>query len=118
MPAPVIRGTSVSFGIDNAQTGMVATNISANASSNKVEAKNIEGGTAAVDYTGKKVEYTVEGFVTATNTPTVGGTYTISNLAGFTGQSGGYYVEEVTLTASSEDFGKIRYRVVQRDGVS
>lgn len=118
MPAPTIRGTSVCFGIATAQAGMVATNISANATSNKVEAKNIQGGTAAVVYAGKKVEYTIEGFVTATNTPTQGGTYTVSNLAGFTGQAGGYYVEEVTFTASSEDFSKIRYRVVQRDGIT
>ena len=119
MSAPTIRGSAVSFGIGSSETSMVATNISANATSNKVEAKNIQGGTDAVAYTGKKVEYTIEGFVTATNSATQGASYgTPNNLAGFTGQAGGYYVEEVTFTASSEDFSKIRYRVVQRDGIS
>ncbi|NBW10682.1 MAG: hypothetical protein EBR82_21920 [Caulobacteraceae bacterium] len=118
MPAPVIKGSSVSFGIANAESTMVATNISANGTSNKVEAKNIQGGTAAVAYTGKKTEYTIEGFVTATNSVTQGGSFQPANLAGLAGQTGGYYVEEVTFTASSEDFSKIRYRVVQRDGIT
>lgn len=118
MPAPVIRGTSTSFGISNAQGTMIATNVSANATSNKVEAKNINGGTAAVAYTGKKTEWTIEGFVTATNSVTIGGSLAPANLSSFGGLVGGTYVEEVTLTASSEDFQKIRYRIVQRDGVT
>ena len=118
MPAPVIRGTSASFGIASAETAMVATNISANQSSNKIGAKNIQGGTAAVAYTGKKVEYTYEGYVTATNSATQGGSYSGNNLTGWCNQTGGYYIEEITLTKSSEDFAKIRYRVVQRDGIT
>lgn len=118
MAAPIVRGTSVSFGIASAESTMVATNISVNGTSNKVEAKNINGGTAAVAYTGKKTEYTIEGFVTATNSVTQGGTFVPANLAGFGAQTGGYYVEEVTFTASSEDFAKIKYKVVQRDGVT
>ena len=118
MPAAVIKGTAVSFGIPSAVSTMIATNLSANASSNKVEAKNISGGTAAVAYTGKKVEYNLEGYVTATNSATVGAAFTPTNLAGFAGGSGGYFVEEVTLTKSSEDFAKIKYKVVQRDGIN
>lgn len=117
MPAAVIKGTSTSFGIASEVSTMVATNLSANASSNKVEAKNISGGTAAVAYTGKKVEYNLEGYATATNSTTQGGSFNPSNLLGFAGQTGGYYVEEVTLTKSSEDFAKIKYKIVQRDGI-
>lgn len=118
MPAPVIRGTSTSFGIASAQSGMVLTNVSANQSSNKVEAKNISGGTAAVAYTGKKVEYSLEGYVTATNSATQGGSFSPANLSSYAGQTGGIYIEEVSLTKSSEDFAKIKYKAVQRDGVS
>lgn len=118
MPAAVIQGTSTSFGIGSAVSTMVATNLSASQSSNKVEAKNIQGGTAAVAYTGKKVEYSLEGYVTSTNSVTQGGSFSPTNLTGFAGQSGGYYVEEITLTKSSEDFAKIKYKVVQRDGIS
>lgn len=118
MPAAIIKGTSTSFGIGSAVATMIATNLSANVSSNKVEAKNISGGTAAVAYTGKKTEYNLEGYATGANTVTQGGTFSPTNLTGFGGLSGGYYVEEVTLTKSSEDFSKIKYKVVQRDGVN
>lgn len=118
MPAAVIQGTSTSFGIGSAVSTMVATNLSANASSNKVEAKNISGGTAAVAYTGKKVEYNLEGYATSTNSVTQGDVFSPTNLTGFAGQAGEYYVEEVTLTKSSEDFSRIKYKVVQRDGIA
>lgn len=118
MPAPVIKGTTTSFGIGSAVSTMVATNLSVNHSSNKVEAKNIQGGTAAVAFVGKKNEYTLEGYVTATNSVTQGGSFSPTNLTGFAGLSGGYYVEEVTISKSSEDFAKIKYKVVQRDGIA
>ena len=118
MSAPVIKGTTTSFGIGSAVSTMVATNLSVNHSSNKVEAKNIQGGTAAVAFVGKKNEYTLEGYVTATNSVTQGGSLTPTNLTGFAGLSGGYYVEEVTISKSSEDFAKIKYKVVQRDGIA
>lgn len=118
MPAPVIKGTTASFGIASAVSTMIATNLSVNHSSNKVEAKNISGGVAAVAFTGKKNEYNLEGYITSTNTITQGGSFTPTNLTGFAGLTGGYYVEEVTITKSSEDFAKIKYKVVQRDGVA
>jgi hypothetical protein len=118
MPAPRILGTTVSFGIPSSESTMVAQNVSVNYSSNKAEAKNIFGGTTSVIFFGKKAEFDIEGFVTSTNSATVGGTYTISNLTGFTGLSGVAYIDEVTLTKSSEDFSKIKYKVVQRDGIS
>ena len=118
MPAAIIKGTTTSFGIASAVNTMVATNLSANASSSKVEAKNISGGVAAVAFTGKKNEYNLEGYVTATNSVTQGGTFTPTNLANFCGLTGGVFVEEVTLTKSSEDFAKIKYKVVQRDGIT
>ena len=118
MPAAVIKGTSTSFGIAGAVNTMIATNLTANASSNKVEAKNISGGVAAVAFTGKKNEYNLEGYVTTTNSVTQGGIFSPTNLTNFAGLTGGYYVEEVTLTKSSEDFSKIKYKVVQRDGIN
>ena len=119
MPVAVIRGTTTSFGIVSAVGTMIATNLSANASSNKVEAKNISGGTAAVAYTGKKVEYNLEGYATATNSITQGGTLEPTNLLSFDAtNTGGYYVEEVTISKSSEDFAKIKYKIVQRDGIT
>ena len=118
MALAVVKGTGVSFGISSAVNTMIATNLSANNSSNKVEAKNIQGGTAAVAFTGKKTEYNLEGYITSTNSATQGGSFSPTNLTGFGGLSGGYYVEEVTMTASSEDFAKIKYKVVQRDGIS
>jgi hypothetical protein len=54
MPAATIKGTATSFGIASAVATMIATNLSVNSSSNKVEAKNISGGVAAVAFTGKK----------------------------------------------------------------
>ena len=118
MPAATIKGTSTSFGISSPVGTMIATNLSVSASSNKVEAKNIAGGVASVAFTGKKNEYNLEGYVTATNSITQGGAFNPTNLAGFAGLSGGYYVEEVNLSKSSEDFAKIKYKVVQRDGIA
>jgi hypothetical protein len=118
MPAAIIKGTSTSFGIASAVSTMVATNLSVNSSSNKVEAKNISGGVAAVAFTGKKNEYNLEGYVMATNSVTQGTEFTPTNLTGFGGLTGGYYVEEVNLSKSSEDFNKIKYKVVQRDGIN
>ena len=119
MAAAIIKGTATSFGIASAVGTMIATNLSANASSSKVEAKNISGGTAAVAYTGKKVEYNLEGYATSTNSVTQGGSFEPTNLAGFESTiSGGYYVEEITISKSSEDFAKIKYKIVQRDGVA
>jgi hypothetical protein len=118
MPAAIIKGTSTSFGISSPVTTMIATNLSVNASSNKVEAKNISGGVAAVAFTGKKNEFNLEGFITSTNSVTQGGAFTPTNLTGFGGLSGGYYVEEVNLSKSSEDFSKIKYKIVQRDGIN
>ena len=118
MPVPVIKGTTTSFGIASAVSTMIATNLSVNHSSNKVEAKNISGGVAAVAFTGKKNEYNLEGYITSTNTATQGASFTPTNLTGFAGLAGGYYVEEVTITKSSEDFAKIKYKVVQRDGIA
>ena len=118
MSAAIIKGTSTSFGIASAVSTMIATNLSVNSSSNKVEAKNISGGVAAVAFTGKKNEYNLEGYITSTNSVTQGGSFSPTNLTGFAGLSGGYYVEEVTLTKSSEDFSKIKYKVVQRDGIA
>jgi hypothetical protein len=118
MPAAIIKGTSTSFGITSAVSTMVATNLTANASSNKVEAKNISGGVAAVAFTGKKVEFNLEGYITTTNSATQGTAFSPTNLTGFGGLTGGYYVEEVNLSKSSEDFNKIKYKVVQRDGIN
>lgn len=118
MAVAIIKGTSTSFGIASAVSTMIATNLSVNNSSNKVEAKNISGGVAAVAFTGKKNEYSLEGYITSTNSVTQGGSFSPTNLTGFAGLSGGYYVEEVTLTKSSEDFSKIKYKVVQRDGIN
>lgn len=117
MPAAQIKGSSTSFGILSAVDTMIATNLSVNHSSNKVEAKNISGGVACIAFTGKKNEYNLEGYVTATNSVTQGGTFSPTNLTGFAGLSGAYYVEEVNISKSSEDFGKIKYKVVQRDGI-
>lgn len=118
MPAATIKGTSTSFGIASAVNTMIATNLSVNFSSNKVEAKNINGGVACVAFTGKKNEYNLEGYITATNSVTQGGTFSPTNLTGFANLTGGYYVEEVNLSKSSEDFAKIKYKVVQRDGIA
>ena len=118
MSAAIIKGTSTSFGIASAVSTMIATNLSVNFSSNKVEAKNISGGVACVAFTGKKNEYNLEGYVTSTNTATQGTAFTPTNLAGFGGLTGGYYVEEVNLSKSSEDFSKIKYKIVQRDGIA
>ena len=118
MPAATIKGTSTSFGIATAVSTMIATNLSVSASSNKVEAKNISGGVAAVAFTGKKNEYNLEGYVTATNSVTQGGILSPTNLIAFAALGGAYVMEEVTLSKSSEDFAKIKYKVVQRDGVS
>jgi hypothetical protein len=118
MSAAIIKGTTTSFGIGSAINTMVATNLSVNLSSNKVEAKNISGGVACVAFTGKKNEYNLEGYFTSTNSVTQGGTFSPTNLTGFGGLSGGYYVEEVNLSKSSEDFSKIKYKIVQRDGIS
>ena len=120
MPAAIIKGTATSFGITTGETGMVATNVSVSSSSNKVEAKNISGGTAAVAYNGKKNEFSLEGYVTATNTITQGGTLSPAStgLTNFNSLSGAYVVEEVTLTKSSEDFAKIKYKIIERDGIT
>ena len=118
MPAAVIKGTSTSFGIASAVSTMIATNLSVAFSSNKVEAKNISGGVAAVAFTGKKNEYNLEGYVTATNSVTQGASFNPTNLTSFASLSGQYVVEEVNLSKSSEDFAKIKYKVVQRDGLS
>jgi hypothetical protein len=118
MAAPTIVGTSTSFGIATAQGTMQVTSAQASATSNKAEAKNINGGTAAVVFFAKKAEYNVEGFLTATNSVTVGGALTPTNLAGTGGLTGGYYVEEVSMTKSSEDFSKLKYKIVQRDGIT
>jgi hypothetical protein len=119
MAVAIIRGTATSFGILVGETGMVATNVSVSSSSNKVEAKNISGGTAAVAFTGKKDEYSLEGFITATNTITQGGVVTPAStgLTNFTTITGSCIVEEITFTKSSEDFAKIKYKIVARDGI-
>ena len=117
MPA-TIKGTSTSFGIAAAVNTMIATNLSVSASSNKVEAKNISGGVASVAFIGKKNEYNLEGYVTATNSVTQGASFNPTNLTSFASLSGQYVVEEVNLSKSSEDFAKIKYKVVQRDGLS
>jgi hypothetical protein len=118
MPAAVIKGTSTSFGITSAVSTMIATNLSVSASSNKVEAKNISGGVAAVAFTAKKNEFNLEGFVIATNSATQGGTFAPTNLTTFASLSGAYVVEEVSLSKSSEDFAKIKYKIVERDGIT
>ena len=118
MAAPTIIGTATSFGITAQQGTMQITSAQASATSNKAEAKNINGGTAAVVFFAKKAEYNVEGFVTATNSVTVGGALTPTNLAGIGALSGGYYVDEINLTKSSEDFSKIKYKIIQRDGIN
>ena len=121
MPVAIIKGTATSFGILVGETtaGMVATNVSVSSSSNKVEAKNISGGTAAVAYTGKKDEYSLEGYITATNSVTQGGVVTPSStgLVNFSSITGSCIVEEITYTNSSEDFAKLNYQIVARDGI-
>lgn len=117
MAAPTIIGTTTSFGLLAQQGTMQVTSVQASATSNKAEAKNINGGTASVVFFAKKTEYNVEGFMTATNAVTIGGTLAPTNLAGF-GAGGGYFLEEVTLTKSSEDFTKLKYKIVARDGIT
>ena len=119
MPVAIIKGTATSFGILVGEATMVATNVSVNSSSNKVEAKNISGGTAAVAYVGKKDEYSLEGYITATNTITQGGVVTPAStgLTNFSSITGSCVVEEITFTKSAEDFAKIKYKIVSRDGV-
>lgn len=118
MAAPTIIGTSTSFGITAAQGTMAVTSAQVSATSNKAEAKNINGGTAAVVFFAKKVEHNVEGYVLSTNAVTVGGAFTPTNFSGFGGLAGAYYLDEVSLTKSSEDFSKIKYKAVSRDGIS
>lgn len=120
MAVAIIKGTATSFGVTTGETGFVATNVSVSSSSNKVEAKNISGGTAAVAYNAKKNEFSLEGYVTTTNTVTQGGTLTPTStgLTNFNTLGGSYVVEEVTLTKSSEDFTKIKYKIIERDGIT
>lgn len=119
MAVAIIKGTATSFGIPSNETGMIATNVSVNSSSNKVEVKNISGGTAAVAYTAKKNEFSLEGYAKATNSVTQGGTFSIGNtgLTTFNTLAGTYVVEEVTCTKANEDFVKIKYKIVERDGI-
>jgi hypothetical protein len=120
MAVAIIKGTATSFGIGAAESAanMIATNVSVNSSSNKVEAKNISGGTAAVAFTGKKNEFNIEGYITATNSATIGSVaITPANLTNFQTLGGAYVVEEITYTKSSEDFAKVKYKIVERDGV-
>lgn len=119
MPVAIIKGTATSFGILVGEVTMVSTNVSVNSSSNKVEAKNISGGTAAVAYVGKKDEYSLEGYITAVNTITQGGVVTPAStgLTNFTTITGAFIVEEITFTKSAEDFAKIKYKIVSRDAV-
>lgn len=118
MAVAIIKGTATSFGISSAISTMIATNLSVNFSSNKVEAKNISGGVACVAFTGKKNEFNLEGYVISTNSTTQGSSFSPTGLTGFGALTGGYYVEEVNLSKSSEDFSKIKYKIVQRDGIS
>lgn len=117
MAAPKIIGTSTCFGLATSQGTMEVTSVQVSGTSNKAEAKNINGGTSTVVYFGKKAEYNVEGFMTATNSVTIGGSLAPTNLAGFNGL-GAYYLEEVSLTKSSEDFTKLKYKIVARDGIA
>lgn len=117
MGAPKIIGTSTCFGLASQQGTMQITSQQISATSNKAEAKNINGGTAAVVFFGKKTEYNVEGYMTSTNSVTIGGALTPANISGFSGL-GGYFLEEVSLTKSSEDFTKIKYKIVSRDGIT
>ena len=117
MAAPKIIGTSTCFGLVAAQGTMEVTSVQASGTSNKAEAKNINGGTSTVVFFGKKAEYNVEGYMTATNSVTIGGSLAPTNLAGFNGL-GAYYLEEVSLTKSSEDFTKLKYKIVARDGIA
>lgn len=119
MPAPVIIGTSTSFGISTIEAGapMQIVSISSNLTSNKAEAKNINGGTAAVVFNAKKVEHTLEGYYTVQNTATVGDTVTPSNILATALTGNSFNVEEITITRTSEDFARIRYLIVQRDGI-
>jgi len=120
MPVATIKGTATSFGILVGETGMIATNVSVSSTSNKVEAKNISGGTASVVFAGKKNEFNLEGYILTTNSVTQGGTLSPAStgLTSFNSLSGAYVVEEVSFTKSAEDFAKIKYKIVERDGIT
>lgn len=117
MPATIIgNSTDTSFGIPNAQTGMVVQSSSAAASSDAVELKNKDGDITAVCFRNKKTTHSVEGAYT-TFSSSIGASVTVANGSNF-GVTGAAYVTEVTRTRSADNFEQVSFTAVRYDGIS
>lgn len=114
MPATIIgQSANVSFGIPNAQTGMIIQSSSSVASSDAVELKNKSGDITTVVFRNKKVTHSVEG-VFQSFSGSVGTSVVVANAVSF-GLSGSSFINEITKTRSADDFERISFTAVVYD---
>lgn len=107
-----IGNQSIKFGISNEEGGLTATtSVQMSRKREKKEARNKDGEIVTVVFLNPMTELTVEGYGDAGD---LGAALSISTFQ-FTGTA---YIEEVTNSASNEDFVKTTIKAVAYDNIN
>lgn len=118
MAATIIgNSTDLSFGITNAETGMVVQSVSSAASADSVELKNKSGDVTAVVFKNKKTTHTVQGAYT-TFSGLIGASVAVANGNNFGLSSSAAYITEVSRNRSADGFETVSFTAVRYDGIT
>lgn len=113
MPCGTIRGSALTFGLDNDELSLTTQSISVTNRSDKKEARDKCGIVVAVAYYNFTTDISIEGLGTSVS-PTVGEAL---SLAGSYSEAGTTYVDEITIDHANEEFRKVSIRATSYAGI-
>lgn len=113
MPCGTVRGSALTFGIDNDEASLTLQSISVTNKSDKKEARDKCGIVVAVAYYNFTTEITMEGLGDSIAT----GIGESIALAGTYGEVGTTFVDEVGVSHGNEEFRKVSVKMTSYAGI-
>jgi len=113
MPCGTIRGTALTFGLDNDEASLTTQSVSATNKSDKKEARDKCGVIVAVAYYNNTTEISIDGLGTSISTA-IGGAIT---LAGSYAEAGTTFVDEISVDWANEEFAKTSVKMTSYAGI-
>ena len=113
MPCGTVRGSALTFGLDNEELSLTTQSVSATNKSDKKEARDKCGIVVAVCYYNFTTDISIEGLGDSVS-PIVGGAL---SLAGSYAEAGATYVDEITVDHANEEFRKVSIRATSYAGI-
>tara|TARA_R110000772_G_scaffold20371_2_gene56469 strand:- start:456 stop:797 length:342 start_codon:yes stop_codon:yes gene_type:complete len=113
MPCGTVRGSALTFGLDNDEASLTTQSISVTNKSDKKEARDKCGIVVSVAYYNFTTEISLEGLGTSIAT----GVGAAISLAGSYAEAGTTYIDEITIDHANEEFRKVSVKMTSYAGI-